>query len=77
MPKFKLTVHKVYDVDTSTWGDLGGLMKDAIETIDGNPKEPSKEELHNAMRHIIEDDISSAIDLGDIDDGDVEIEVIE
>lgn len=75
MPKFRLTIHKIIDVDTDKWGDNGEAIRQALEATNGSPEMPTEEELHDALRFMLEEDMGQVFDTSTVTSNDIQIEI--
>jgi hypothetical protein len=75
--KFKLTLNKVFDIDTDKdWGgehaNLIEILKDKLGVDPGT--DAGVDEIHDAIREMLADDIEYVVDVS-LDETDFEIEV--
>lgn len=75
--KFKLTLNKVFDIDTDRdWGkDLTTLIEHLRDNVGVEPGNAAGEdEIHDAIRSMLADNIEYVVDLS-LDETDFEIDI--
>lgn len=74
--KIKLTLHKELTLDLR---DLDpDWLKDSLEKIEAaDPASPTPEELHDAVREMLDDDWNTIFDTSSVDSDDIEMTIEE
>lgn len=76
--KFRLTLNKIIEIDTDKdWGGDLSTLDDALKKMEADPENPSPEELHDALRECMDDDLEGTIGELDISSDDFDIEVLQ
>jgi len=73
--KLRITLHKVFEIDTSRWDpDFdGNILEEAgFERFSEN-----KDEMHDAVKDGLENDLEMFLDLAEIDHHECEVEILD